>query len=52
MGQQPLQGFHLAPAAFPCCLDDACLQPADVAFTLCPVNLFPVWRVAGGCTHG
>ena len=52
MGQQPLQGFHLAPAACLCCLDDACLQPSDVAFTLRPVQLFPAWCVAGGCTHG
>jgi hypothetical protein len=52
VGQQPLQGFHLAPAASLCCLDDACLQPSDVAFTLRPVKLFPGWRVAGGGTHG
>ena len=51
-GQQPLQGFHLAPAAFLCCLDDTRLQPADAAFTLSPVNLVPRCRLAGGCTRG
>ena len=39
VGQQPLQGFHFAPAAFPCCLYDTCLQPPDVALALSPVNL-------------
>ena len=52
VGQQPLQGLHLAPAAFPCCLYDTCLQPPDLTFTLNPVDLFPVRRVARGRTHG
>ena len=51
-GQQPLQSFHLAPAAFPCRLYDTCLQPPDLAFTLGPVHLIPVRRLARGRTHG
>ena len=50
-GQQPLQGFHLAPTLFLCCLDDTRLQPADLSFTLRPVNLLPCGRLAGGCTR-
>ena len=42
-GQQPLQGFHLAPAAFLCCLDDTRLQPSDLTFTLSPVQSVPKW---------
>ena len=50
-GQQPLQGFHLAPAVFLSCLDDTRLQSSDPTFTLSPVNLFPSDRLAGGCTR-
>ena len=50
-GQQPLQGFHLAPAVFLSCLDDTRLQPSDLTFTLSPVKLFPSDRLAGGCTR-
>lgn len=46
VGQQPLQGFHLAPAAFLRCLDDAYLQPPDFLMTLGPANAVPVTRVA------
>ena len=52
VGQQPLQGLHLAPAAFACCLYDTRLQPPDLAFTLGPVDLFPMRRFARGRTHG
>ena len=52
VGEQPLQSFHFAPTTRPCCLDDACLQPAGLTFTLSPVQLFPCFRRAGGCTHG
>src|SRR5271168_1388403 len=51
-GQQPLQGLHLAPAAFPCCLYDTRLQPPDLAFTFGPVHLIPLRRLARGRTHG
>jgi hypothetical protein len=52
MGEQPLQSFHFAVAALPCCLDDTRLQPSDLASTLGPVYLFPCFRLAGGCTRG
>jgi len=42
VGQQPLQSFHLAPAAFPCRLYDTRLQPPDVASALAPVNPVPM----------
>ena len=38
VGQQPLQGLHLTPAAFPCCLYDTGLQPPDLTLTLGPVG--------------
>ncbi|OQC73322.1 MAG: hypothetical protein BWX44_01534 [Spirochaetes bacterium ADurb.Bin001] len=52
VGQQPLQGFHLAPATFPCGLHDTGLQPSDLVSTLVPVDLLPVLGRAGGCTRG
>jgi hypothetical protein len=52
MGQQPLQDFDLAPAAFPRGLYDTSLQPFYLASTLVPVDLFPMFYRAGGCTHG
>jgi hypothetical protein len=52
VGQQPLQGFDLAPAAFPCGLHDTGLQPFDPPTALVPVNLVPVLWLAGGCTRG
>src|ERR1035437_1462536 len=51
VGQQPLQGFHLAMTAFLCCLDDTLLQSPDLEFTLSPVDLYPLRLRAGGCTH-
>ena len=45
VGQQSLQSFHLAPAAFPCRLYDTRLQPPGLAFTLGPVNLVPMGRL-------
>jgi len=51
VGQQPLQGFHLAMTAFLCCLDDTRLQSPDFLLTLSPVDLFPSSLRAGGCTH-
>ena len=51
VGQQPLQGFHLAVTAFLCCLDDTRLQSPDLLLTLRPVDLFPLSCRAGGCTH-
>ena len=51
-GQQPLQGFHLAPTLFLNGLDDTRLQPADLSLTLRPVNLVPSARLAGGRTRG
>ena len=40
-GQQPLQGFHLAPTAFLSGLDDTRLQPSDLTFTVSPVESVP-----------
>ncbi len=31
VGQQALQGFHLVPPAFLCCLDDTRLEPTHIA---------------------
>ena len=37
---------------FPRDLDDMRLQPADPTFSLSPVQLFPIERLAGGGTPG
>ena len=47
VGQQPLQGFHLAVTAFLCCLDDTRLQPPDLVLasrTRRPVPIAPQGR--------
>jgi hypothetical protein len=31
VGEQMLQGFHFAPSAFLCCLDDTRLEPTHIA---------------------
>ena len=51
VGQQPLQGFHLAPAAFPNSLHDTRLQPPDGPVVPSPVDTAPVHRLAGGRTR-
>src|SRR5690606_10044471 len=40
-GQHPLQGFHLAPVAFPRCLRNTYLHSSDVSFHAVPVELVP-----------
>ena len=52
VGKKPLQGLDLAPAFFPCCLYEPCLQPSDMTLMFGPVELFPIRGLAGGCTHG
>jgi hypothetical protein len=42
VGQEPLQGFHLAPSLFLSCLDDTCLEPTHVVIGRLPVNGMPV----------
>src|SRR5690606_21938842 len=37
----PLQGFHLAPVAFPRCLRNPYLHSSDVSFHAVPVELVP-----------
>ena len=41
-----LQRRGYKPLPFPRCLYDTCLQPPDLTFTLGPVDLFPVRRLA------
>jgi hypothetical protein len=38
MGQQTLQGFHLAPSAFLSCLDDTGLKPTHSLVGFLPVD--------------
>ncbi len=52
VGQQPLQGFHLAPATGLSALDDTRLQPVDEPLTLLPVDLAKVEWLTGRCTRG
>ena len=49
-GQQPLKGFHPAPAAFLDCLRDTHLQPPHGLSHLVPVDLVPVRFPVGGRT--
>jgi len=49
VGQQPLQGFHLAMTAFLGCLCNMCLKPPDLSLDPGPVDPLPV--DAGRCTH-
>ena len=37
-----MQSYYPAVAARPCCLDDACLQPPHVAFTVGPIDEVPL----------
>src|SRR5215472_17326709 len=46
VGQQALQGSHLAPSAFLCCLRDTHLESANVAVNGLPVNGVPLRRFA------
>src|SRR5215472_5542414 len=46
VGQQALQGSHLAPSAFLCCLRDTHLESANVAVNGLPVDGVPLRRFA------
>src|SRR6516162_2932321 len=46
VGQQALQGSHLAPSAFLCCLRDTHLESANVAVIGLPINGVPLRRFA------
>src|SRR5438445_3573926 len=46
VGQQVLQGLHLAPSAFLCCLRDTHLESANVAVNGLPVDGVPLRRFA------
>ena len=50
VGQQPLQGFHLAVFALLCRLHDTRLQPSNLAITTGPVDAVPMRRAIGGRT--
>src|SRR6202034_4259622 len=50
-GEQSLQGFDLAPAALPRCLDDTRLQPSYLPFASFPVDLVPMFHGGWGCTR-
>src|SRR5216683_2438139 len=51
VGQQTLQGFHLAPSAFLRCLHDTRLEPTDLLVSFLPVNGMPVHAWVRGCTR-
>ena len=50
VGQQPLQGFDLAPTAFPNCLRNTHLQPSCSVVRLGPVDAVPIDLTTGGRT--
>src|SRR2546421_4855142 len=50
VGQQVLQGLHLTPSAFLCCLDDTRLEPTHIAVSCRPVHLVPFHLTVGGRT--
>ena len=50
VGQQVLQGVHLAPPAFLYCLHDTGLKPTHGLVDSPPINGMPVQDVVGGCT--
>src|SRR5437660_761531 len=50
VGEQVLQGFHLAPLALLDRLHDTRLEPTDVAPDLPPGDGVPAWRSVGGRT--
>ena len=50
VGQQALQGVHLAPSAFLRRLDDTRLKPTHVLVGRTPVNGVPAVGFVGGCT--
>src|SRR6202022_2943674 len=52
VGQQALQGSHLAPSADLRCLRDTHLESANVAVDGLPVNGIPFRRFAGDRTNG
>jgi hypothetical protein len=41
VGQQALEGFHLSPLVFLCCLDDTRLEPTHIAVDCMPINVMP-----------
>ena len=45
-----LEGFHLSPSTFPCCLYDTRLETTDILVCFLPVHDVPVYRFAQGCT--
>ena len=45
-----LQGLHLTPSAFLCCLDDTRLEPTHIAVSCRPVHLVPFHLTVGGRT--
>jgi len=56
VGQQVLQGFHLAPPAFLCCLHDTHLQLSHIPVYCSPINGVPVHLAVEGrtsifCSH-
>src|SRR5262249_18411276 len=50
VGEQPLQGFHPAPAPCLRCLDDTSLEPTHEGVSFGPINSMPVHAVVGSCT--
>jgi site-specific DNA recombinase len=50
VGQQVLQGLHLAPPAFLRCLHDTRLEPTHVLVGGTPVNVVPILGLVGSCT--
>ena len=50
-GQQALQGFRLAPPAFPYCFGDTHLEPLHLCLDMGPVCLFPHLSIGRGRTN-
>src|SRR5436189_4394014 len=50
VGQETLQGFHLAPSLFLRCLDDPTLKPTHVLADGSPIDGVPVGYSVEGCT--
>ena len=50
MGEEALQGFHLAPSPLLCCLDDTRLEPTHCVMRFLPVDSMPLIATVGSCT--
>jgi len=50
VGEQMLQGFHLAPFARLCRLCDTCLEPTHILIDGLPGDGLPVVCGVGNCT--